>query len=289
MNPTFKTVLIPVDLSENNKAVVDEGLILAKMFKLEVILLHIINFKTSAIPFFGKSQLSKKEVIDDSTSKLNFIADEAFQSSGIKIHVMVEDGKFVKILAKIADLFYSRFIVMDLTNKTTETEKTTIVSELLHATEGSRTQVVTLNNLNNSLENIKHIIIPLDLTKESRQKVPVGIDLAHLTGATIKLISIEDGGDAYQLSKLKTQIESVATFLQKNNIPHTTDLLKHPTGKETPCRLILNYAKEHNGDLIMTMIHQEDESNTHAQQIMIHAEVPVVSVVSRTIGSIVNF
>ena len=178
---------------------------------------------------------------------------------------------------------------MDLTNKTTETEKTTIVSELLHATEGSRTQVVTLNNLNNSLENIKHIIIPLDLTKESRQKVPVGIDLAHLTGATIKLISIEDGGDAYQLSKLKTQIESVATFLQKNNIPHTTDLLKHPTGKETPCRLILNYAKEHNGDLIMTMIHQEDESNTHAQQIMIHAEVPVVSVVSRTIGSIVNF
>jgi len=286
MNTNFKTILVPTDFSEGSNVALEQGIVFAKLYNLEVLLLHVANLKNNSFALFSKKQPSKKDMINELTSRLKIISDEASQKSGVKINVMVEDGKEAKTIVRIADLFYSKYIIISY-DKLSEAEKTTKISNLLDATDICRSQVITLNT-NKVYEKINTIVLPLDITKESRQKVAHAVEFVKMFGSSIKLFSVLEGDD-YQVNKLKSQTDSVAKFLSKSEIEYTTDLIKSKSSKDNIAHLLLEFVKENNGDMIIVMIHEDGESNNLSQYVIAHSEVPVVSVVARNIGSFTNF
>lgn len=69
----------------------------------------------------------------------------------------------------------------------------------------------------------KNIILPLDLTKETKEKVSKAIEIANLFGSTINLVSVLTTDDEFIVNKLKRQMNQVHEFIVEHNIPCTIE------------------------------------------------------------------
>lgn len=124
---------------------------------------------------------------------------------------------------------------------------------------------------------IKKIVVPIDRTETSRQKVPYAAEQALLFGAEIHLIGIADDFQKEAEKEIKPYLKQVETYLKEKGIKFTTSFIKGENNAET----ILGYATEVNAELIVVMTEQEKTlSNillgSYPQQLANHSDIPVM-------------
>lgn len=79
-------------------------------------------------------------------------------------------------------------------------------------------------------------------------------------------------------------MEQVKTFLEKENVPCTAEIIKGIKGEETLAQNVLEYAKKEEGDLILVMTQQEVDFTQYfigssAQEIINISTIPVMSII----------
>lgn len=285
MKSNFKTILVPVDFTEYSDIALNQGIKLAKLYDLEMIILHVGNFKSSAFSFFSKPQVNKEEYKKESLHKLKKIADDYSKVSGVKIVPMYEEGNYFKITARFGELFFAKYIVMSLPDQDLK-HKENVVKEILEYTKICKSNVIFIPGKKN-IDTLKNVLLPLDLTKESRQKISVALDYSKRYNTKIDLYSFIEG-DEFAVVKLKSQIEAVVKFLVANNAEYTTTLTSAADGVSNLVDGLINYSQKNHVDAIMIMINQ-DKGNKHTQELLIKTNLPVIAVASRAINSIVKF
>ncbi len=73
--------------------------------------------------------------------------------------------------------------------------------------------VITINS-KHLYHGCRNILLPLDLTKETRQKVTIGIEIARIYGAGIKVVSaLWSKNDPAIIGRLKQQGQQVTDFI----------------------------------------------------------------------------
>ena len=125
----------------------------------------------------------------------------------------------------------------------------------------------------------KTIVLPLDLTKETKEKVAKAIEIANLFGSTINLVSAITSDDEFIINKLKRQMNQVHEFVLQHNVPCQIEFLHGGDISEDT----VEYAKKIKADLIMIMTQEETWTdimfiNSAAQKIINQSEVPVLSI-----------
>jgi nucleotide-binding universal stress UspA family protein len=127
--------------------------------------------------------------------------------------------------------------------------------------------------------NFSSIIVPLDTSSETRQKVPYAVEFAKAFNATIHVIGVssETGKDAEVL--IKNYIRQVSNNIEEKGVRVTTDMRLggNPTEK------ILVYAEEKSAGLIAIMTEQETSlasffKGKYSEQMIKNSEVPVLSI-----------
>jgi nucleotide-binding universal stress UspA family protein len=126
---------------------------------------------------------------------------------------------------------------------------------------------------------IKHILLPLDLTKETKEKVSRAINLAHMFGSIIHVISIIESDDEFIMNKLTRQMNQVENFITAAGLNCTSEFIKDSNVVDE----ILKTAKKVEADLIMIMTQQEVGFtdlfiSSAAQEIINNSEIPVLSI-----------
>jgi nucleotide-binding universal stress UspA family protein len=104
-------------------------------------------------------------------------------------------------------------------------------------------------------ENIKNIILPLDIIMDSRQKVPYTAELAQAFNAKIHVLPISQS--KRNVSKITGYVKQVCAYLDSKNIPYES---KFMYGKD-PAESIIDYAISTNAELI-SIINEEGPSFT---------------------------
>jgi len=127
-------------------------------------------------------------------------------------------------------------------------------------------------------EGCKTILLPLDLTKETREKVDKAIILAKLFKADIRVISILNTTDEEFENKLISHSNQVWKRIKEEGIKCSIKTLR---GKDV-AQMVLDYGKEVDADLIMIMSKAELSVKeffigTVAQHIINESEIPVLS------------
>ncbi|MEI7596299.1 MAG: universal stress protein [Bacteroidota bacterium] len=126
-------------------------------------------------------------------------------------------------------------------------------------------------------KDIKKIVVPIDKTETSRQKVPFAAEQAKFFNAEIQLIGITDESRKEAEQEIKPYLKQVETFLKERKVKFKTEFIKGQNNAET----VLNYAKEAKAELIVVMTEQETTLSNillgpYAQQMANHADIPVM-------------
>jgi nucleotide-binding universal stress UspA family protein len=281
MNSSVNQILIPIDFSDQALIALDQSYNLAKFYNAELTLLYVIDEGNSMNRLFQKpvdEDAVKKQV----EQKLVELGETVNKKHKIKVNTVIAKGHIYDKILEVADMISAKMIIMG-TNGTVGLKKRFIGSNALRVVKEAKCPVVTIKG-KHPREGCKNIVLPIDLTKESREKVNSAIELGTLYGATIRVVSVLFTLDEFVVNRLTRQMDQVKNFIKKAGVKCSAEMIKAIKGHETLEHAVVDYANKVDADLIMIMTQQEADTTplfigSTAQGIINHSEIPVMSIV----------
>lgn len=282
MNRKKRTILVPIDFEKPSLTALEQTFNLARLLKLEIAILYVFEETGVFSRFLGNDRST--EIIAGIAADLEELARQTEEKAGVKVIPLLEKGKPHDVILKKAEELNALLIFMGTTNSTHEE----IVGTTTHKVVRSAKCPVITVRAESYHDGCRTILLPLDLTAESRQKISWAVEIARLYKASIKIISVMTTGDPEIKQTLAIQQKQAKNFIEKLNIPCTAELIE--SQGEKPVKIILDYIEKHPDiDLVVIMTQQELGIvdyflDSEAQQIIRHSKTPVMSVVPREIG-----
>jgi Universal stress protein UspA and related nucleotide-binding proteins len=268
----MKTIIVPLDFSDESLTGLNLALMLAKKTGANIQLVNVI----------GKNTGDNKELIEKENQLAKMKFEEILQKCREKgnincaLNYTIKEGKVFKEIADLADKFDDVLTVLS-THGASGFEELFIGGNAYKITSHSRNPVITVRRSKIS-SNIDQIVLPLDITFQTREKVPYTVELAKIFSSKIHLLTIRLSNLNSIEKKLHQYAEQVASYLETHKIPYTVE---HLHGNNLT-DLTLDYSQSVDADLISIMTEQEKSASNlllgnFAHQMINKAFIPVLS------------
>lgn len=276
MDSTQK-IIAPIDFKTESEAALDYAVKIASKIRAEIILLHVLEEEN---PFL-KMVLTdnQREIMQTGAKqKLAELAAQKTQRTNIKYSLQVRTGKVYNMIVNIAKEFNAGFICMGRTG-TSDLVKNITGTNTMHIVREADIPVITLNKFAEK-QGFQHILLPLDLTKQTFKKVEDAISVAKILDARITVVSLLDVHWISHEIKFNTRLRKVRDIIENFGIHCDHKLLKD---RDPDIPILLNkFARDIQADLIMIMTQQELDFKEYiigsvAQEIINRSEYPVLS------------
>jgi len=294
MNKVVYKILVPTDFSDQSDYALHQALHLAQIVKGEIILLYVLHEKKGILgKIFNNEQ--KDSFNDLIKSKLNEQSKAIAEKHNIKVATeLLHSTSISSKIVEYADEVQASIIVMGKGALMIHgAEVDGIGSNTSRVLRNSKVPVVTVSNSKHSM-GCNHILLPLDLTKETRQKVSWGIQFAKLFNSKIHVISgLWNTDNEYIVSKINAQMKQVTSFIKKQGIEVVSEIIIPEKGKEGIVNTVSSYVDKHPEiDLTIIMTQQEDDFTeffigSEATSFIRGAKCPVFSVIPRKLDEVV--
>ena len=283
-------ILVPTDFSEIAHNALGHALKIADVYKNEITLLNIQD-EGGLFGLFGSDEKMGliKEAVDMKMDKL--IAESAKSFPNVKINKRFETGKIYKVITEIAEKENFDSIVMG-TNGASGLQQIT-GSNASRVINYAKVPVVVVKDQSISKNGYEKIVLPIDLSRESRQKVTWAIHLAKRFNSVIHVI-YENSSNNEVKGRIFAAVNQTQDILSQNNANYIVRGLDEEKYPDSFAEDTLAYASEINADLIMIMTQQEKGFSefllgSYAQQIVNHSgKVPVMCINSHDTGVIMD-
>jgi nucleotide-binding universal stress UspA family protein len=268
----MKTIIVPLDFSDESLNGLNLALMLANKTGANIQMVHVIGKNTS--DYYEQqekeNQLAKskfEEILQKYKGKKNL---------NFTLSYTIKEGKIFKEIADLAEEYDDALTVLSTHGKS-GFEELFIGGHAYKITSHSRNPVITVRRSKIS-SNIDKIVLPLDFTFQTREKVPYTVELAKIFGSKIHLLTISLSKWKSTEKKLQQYTQQVASYLDNQKIPYKIEHL-HGTNLTD---LTLDYARSVNADLISIMTEQEKSVSNlllgnYAHQFINKAFIPVLS------------
>lgn len=280
-------ILVPIDFNEQSLFALERSYTFARFLGLEIVLLYVYEETRLGNYFASKDEISMKI-----QEELESTAAEVGKKTGLNVLTRFIKGKVYSAILKTSIEVKARFILMG-TNNASENirmDRNHIGSNTSKVIRQSQIPVITING-KQEFGFCHNILLPLDLTKETRQKVTQSIDIARAFGSGINVVSVLwSKQDKETKNELLQQLNQVQNFIEKSKIRCTSELLETTGGERMLVPRILKYIEDKgNIDLVMIMTQQENRLieyflGSAAQSLIRMSKVAVMTVTPEDIG-----
>ena len=272
-------IIVAYDFQELSNAALKYAYELAKFVSSGITLVLVISDDFVALA--GEPPKKVTEALKkDIEVRLKDVCEKASAEAGVDVNFRVETGKIYEPILSIAKENRARFIVMGRTAKVDGTGN--LGSTTMRVVERATCPVISLPSVECCFA-LSNIAMPIDLTKQTREKVFNAISFGLFFDTTIHLVSVVMGGISERKSRIYQKMQTMKKTIEENGVKCTEKLFKksHLAIPE----VILEYADDINADAIMVMTHREiNSSDTYigavANQIIKEAKIPVISLTS---------
>lgn len=286
MSKTDQSILLAVDLDDKTLWRLSRSYPNLSYLADRVFVLYVFE----DLDRIGSAE-EKDKIVADMNNQLNSIAQDIRDKTGLDVRPVMQKGKAAEEILKAAESYNVGMIAMSTHSHPEDDhlQRHNLGSTANQVVRESKVPVFTFNS-NVRLRKISRILLPLDLTVETKQKVTNAIDLALRFGASIHVVSVYWSRKLEDIRmKLEQQLEQVKKFIEEDGISCTAELVETDGGERSLPVTILNYAKEIDADLIMIMTQQETKlveffMGSAAQTILRLAEIPVLSIIPKELG-----
>lgn len=271
-------ILVPIDFSDQSMRALGEALNLAKIKRSDVVLLSVIKEQSIMHSLFldDKSDELKIKVKE----KLDAIVLGYSAEYNVDIDSMVSKGKIYEQINEVADLISADLIVMG-TNGSQGSSSKIIGSNAEKVVRLAKCPVITIKGKDHR-NGCKNIILPLDLAKETKEKVTYALEYARYWNATVRVVSVVLKDNDEVRDKLIRNLNQVEKFINKAGVKCTAELVEGEK-KQNLGDFVFEYGKSFDADLIMIMTKKEELSFSNnisvtARYIINNSEIPVMSI-----------
>jgi len=280
MNTTKKIILVPTDFSEQSLVALKQARNMAWLMNGELFILHVSEEQGIISSIFSREDQDKH--LQETWEKINELSKEIEAESTVKVTSLVARGKIYEEIVHVAELIGASFIIMG-TNGSAKVRSRFIGSNALRVVRESRVPVISIKG-HPAREGFGTIVLPLDLTKETREKVNKAIELSRTFQAKVKVVSIILTDDEEVVHKLQLQLNQVHNFLNQAGVENTAELVNVSKSGGSLGDEVIAYANSVQGDLIMIMTQQETNFTelfigSAAQEVINNSEIPVCSII----------
>ncbi|HTL81288.1 MAG TPA: universal stress protein, partial [Bacteroidia bacterium] len=214
MKKEIKRILVPVDFTETSDNAVEEAVLLARLLGADIYLIHVIEslgYHYSVVPEMKTVLLSPREFEMEVVKKLEKLQERIKQEYGIKVETHVTNGN---IHSQIIDYGMRNgvdLIVMG-THGASGFREIFIGSNAQRVVTLSPFPVLTIQKKKEQA-GFRNILLPIDDSVHSREKVNIAIAIANAFAAKIRIIGLPDSADPKEMSKFNIKLASVEKMI----------------------------------------------------------------------------
>lgn len=272
-------IIVPIDFSPASLYAMEYAATLGKVFGNEIVLVYVFHENRFATFFTGAD--TKDLVLKGIEVKLKEQMErlEEMWPNGKYSYQMLE-GRPYQVIEEMTEKD-TALVVMG-TNGETGVERF-IGSTTRRVLSSAHVPVVTVKSkvMNPKFDNI---VLPIDLTKTSRQKVDWAVKLAKKFQSVVHVI-MEVEKDEFLMNKVKNNLNQVEGILKANNVKYVSKLLDDNSYPDNIGGDTIKYANEVDADLIVIMTQSESAGvsslfiGNYAEQIVKSSQLkPVISI-----------
>ena len=259
------TVLVPYDFGPKAKTALQEAIKVADFIKGQIYLLSVLQ----ASNFFTELFKSEKQQREE------------------RRHV---ENKLKEVILEQAQIRNAQYIIMGKMSSTVSAFH--FIGPLtMHIIASAPCPVITVSE--NSIENgrFDNILLPIDLSKQTLEKINAAISWAKYYKSTVHLVGVVKRGTNLVSSRLVKKLEKAKWVIEQEGIKVTAQAYIED---ERPIEeVILTHGKSVNADIMMIMTHQELSLTDNyigavAQNMIKKSEIPTLSFTSKAITNADN-
>jgi len=274
-------ILIPTDFSEQSIQAIKYAQVFAKSIKSMVSFIYVIESSDTN----HKSNVEQQDefIKKNIRQKFETIFNQLSENSEIQDYkLFIEKGKVYDRVLETAAAINAKLIIMGC-NSAGDYKNRFLGSNALRIMRSCPVPVLSANQ-HSQLSKFKNIVLPIDLSKETKDKLNKAIALAKLDPTIIlNIATVVFDADEFLINRLGQQLVKVKSIIEKSKVKYTAEILKSTLGYESLGEIIADYSRKIEGDIIMLMTQQEISHTPYfvsslAQEIINISEVPVMTI-----------
>lgn len=266
----MKNIIVPVDFSEESVGGLQIALLFAKRIPVTVQLVYVMQ-KVSE-----QGHVSVDAENDFAEKQLKAMVDKYGPMLGkdSKLQYFIKKGRIFQEIVNQAQS-YPDSIITASTHGASGFQEFFIGSNAYRILSATDKPVITIRT-GNCPVTIGKIVLPVDTTIDSRQKVPFTIDIAKIFDAEIHVVGIQASKSEREVRRIRTYTGQVAGFIQGK-----TRVVTNEIWGTNVAEMVVNYARSVKADLISITTEKTSGigliiGNT-AHQVLNKADIPVLS------------
>ncbi|MBE9491699.1 MAG: universal stress protein [Bacteroidetes bacterium] len=270
----MKTILVGIDFLDCSINALIHAISIANIAKSDIILLWVNR------PEYNK------EVFLFEPDKLQHVVKEKFRelidkyqpTLDGKMIYKIREGKVYKEVVSEAEESKADLIIIG-THGSSGFEEFWIGSNANKVVSFTKLPIITIRGGIDIRRPLNRIVMPIDSTLETRQKVPFTSIMAKMHNAEIFVVSVYTTKVRAIRSRVNSYTDQVKEYLDDMEVKHTVDTVD----ADNLTTATIEYAKKIDANLISIMTEQERTTTnlwlgSYAQQMVNHSPFPVLSI-----------
>ncbi len=227
-----KLILVPTDFTKVGDSAVNHAVKVGQTANAQVTLLHVVP---------------KHEMLDEAKTKLKLAKERTKEETGFDVDVVARVGTIFEDIGDLAEELDAALVVMG-THGLKGMQFIT-GSRALRIVTSSDTPFIITQERHIRENGYDDIVVPLDLHKETKQKLSLIADMAKYFDSRVHLI-VPGEKDEFLRNQITRNLKYAESFFDEMKIPHTNTVSESSSDFDDA---VVDYATEIDADLISIM------------------------------------
>lgn len=270
-----KKILVGIDFSDCSINALEHAITIAQRASSGITMVWVNHLDYSKEIF----SVEPKDLIKEVEQKFNDIIKKYKSKLGREeFDFQIRKGKVYKEICATADEI-NAFLIVIGTHGSTGFEEFWIGSNANRVVSATTKPIITIRAGVDIDKGLKRMVVPLDSTKVTRQKLPMTALLAKFFNAEVHVLGMYTTNLDDIRYRIKNYVEQAKDYFEENDIRHKEEFIETDHITEST----IEYAKKVNANLISIMTEQETKTSNlwlgpYASQMVNHSPVPVLSI-----------
>lgn len=261
------TLLVPFDFTDVAYYALNHGMAMAQAFNYKLDLLHVVGKKEIGTE---KEQIAKKS--------LKALASHIKGITGLDADYQIKTGNIFDTISEVADELEAAFVVMGVHGKKGVSH---LVGSYPYKVVCKSKVPVLVVKAKHSHKGFQNIVIPIDFSRKSTQKVAQATRFAKFFGAKIRIFGFLSSENKAKIINKEALLKSVNDYFKEKGVSATTDLMINP--KIDWDEALIRFSEKIDADLIMVVAEkgsrfQDIFSSNYTERILDKINVPVLTI-----------
>ncbi len=261
------SLLVPFDFSDVAYYALNHGMAMAQVFNYRLDLLHVINKKDIGTE---KEHIAKKS--------LKTLASHIKGITGLDAAYQIRTGNIFDTISEVADELEAAFVVMGVHGKKGVSH---LVGSYPYKVVCKSKVPVLVVKAKHRHKGFQNIVIPIDFSRKSTQKVAQATRFAKFFGAKIRVFGFLSSQNKAKIINKEALLKSVNDYFKEKGVPVTSDLMIDK--KLDWDEALIRFSEKINADLIMIVAEtgnrfQDIFSSNYTEKILDRVNVPVLTI-----------